>query len=68
MSENRLYTTKEAAPLVGVSRRKLQSMCAARQIDHIEVPGETNRRVVYKLTEAQIRAWRNTHTVKAVQA
>lgn len=67
MSGERLCTIREAAPRMGLTEKKLRNMCAARQVDHMEFPGETGQRVFYRLSEEQIRAWLNAHTVRAVR-
>lgn len=66
MSQSRLYTTKQAAPLLGrQTARAVSDLCRAQLIEHYreETPGG---HVTYYLDDAQIAAYKARMRVRAL--
>ena len=53
------YTPRQAAPLLGMSIKDVQELCAAQQITHRRIRGR------YTIAEADIKAFNRRHTTEA---
>lgn len=59
-------TPAQAAPLMGLAPQTVRAMCAARQIEHLNI-SRGSRKARYRISSDAIRAWQRTRTVTALQ-
>lgn len=57
-------TTAEAARLMpGISERAVSNLCAAGEIEHVELKSKTGLRIRYRLSPRGIQRYISRHTV-----
>jgi len=62
------YTTEQAAPMIGLCLKALQTMCAAKQIECKPIVGATGRVYKYLLSEQMIARYNRRTTQPAENA